>query len=75
VREEEIRKKISVLGYRIVLWVFFLYMRCQLVIEGQKTSPLRTNRREVIPIDAVDQKKKKEKNFDQCWVTNAVGLW
>jgi hypothetical protein len=45
--EEEIRKKSSVLGCRIVLWFFFfpLYLNYQLVIGGQKTLPLRTDQK------------------------------
>ena len=38
--EEKIRKKFSVLGCRIILWIFFFfYMRWQLVIGGQKSPP------------------------------------
>jgi hypothetical protein len=49
--EEEIIKKSSVLGCRIVLYIFFfLYVRCQFVIGGQKTPPLHTDRKEVIPV-------------------------
>jgi hypothetical protein len=34
--EEEIRKKSNVLGCRIILCNFFFYVRCQIVIGGQK---------------------------------------
>jgi hypothetical protein len=45
------KKKSSILGYMIVLCVFFfpLYVRCQLVSDGQKTLPLCIDRIADIP--------------------------
>jgi hypothetical protein len=43
--EGEIRKKKSnVLGCRIILGIFFFYVRCQIVIGGQKPLLLRQDR-------------------------------
>jgi hypothetical protein len=43
--EGEIRKKKSnVLGCRIILCIFFFYVRCQIVIGGQKPLLLRQDR-------------------------------
>jgi hypothetical protein len=47
--EKRKKKKFSVLERRIILWVFFLYMRWQIVIGGQKSPLLHPIRREVIP--------------------------
>jgi hypothetical protein len=48
--KEEIRKKSSVLGCMIVLFIFFLlYVRCQLMNDGQKTPPLCIDRIADIP--------------------------
>jgi hypothetical protein len=47
-KKKKIRKKFNVLGCRIILCFFFCYVRCQIVIGGQKLLPLRQDRIEVI---------------------------